>query len=65
MKKRHISIPEPTSRFQKVSCEACKEEMVIYSHASNRVMCNFCGNVIAVPTGAKAEIYGEIVGRAD
>lgn len=65
MRKRHISIPEPSSRFHNVKCADCGESMVVYSHVSTRVTCNFCGNVIAEPTGSKASIRGEITGSAD
>ena len=47
MKKDHVGIPKPSSRFQKVSCAECNEFQVVYSHASTTVTCNSCGNVLA------------------
>ena len=60
MKKSHISIPEPNSRFQKVKCAQCEEEQIIYSHTSTVIKCNSCGNIIAEPTGSIAKIFGKV-----
>ena len=53
MKKDHIEIPEPSSKFLKVNCDECGEPQVVYSHASTTVACNSCGNTITEPTGSK------------
>ena len=60
MKKEHILIPEPSSKFLKVNCKECEKENIVYSHASTPVMCKSCGNIIAKPTGSKAQIIGKI-----
>jgi len=60
MKKEHILSPEPNSKFLKVNCKECEEENIVYSHASMPVTCKSCGNVIAKPTGSKAQIIGKI-----
>jgi small subunit ribosomal protein S27e len=65
MKKDHIEIPEPSSKFHKVNCGECDELQVVYSHASTAVACNSCGNAIAEPTGSKAKINGKISGSAE
>jgi small subunit ribosomal protein S27e len=65
MKKEHILIPEPSSKFQKVKCKECDEENIVYSHASSIVTCKSCGNVIAEPSGAVATLHGEISGTAE
>ncbi len=65
MKKDHIEIPKPSSKFQKVDCIECGEQQVVYSHASTTVACNSCGNNIAEPTGSKAKINGKISGSAE
>ena len=62
MKKEHTLIPEPRSKFQKVNCNECNEENIVYSHASSHVTCKSCGNVIAEPTGAKALLHGKVSG---
>jgi len=46
MKKEHILIPEPNSKFLKISCKECEKENIVYSHASTPVTCKSCGNVI-------------------
>ena len=65
MKKAHIEIPKPSSKFHNVSCNECGEEQVIYSHASTMVTCNSCGNTIAEATGSKAQINGKILSDAE
>lgn len=60
MKRGRILIPEPNSKFLKVSCKECEEENIVYSHASTLIMCKSCGNIIAKPTGSKAQIIGKI-----
>ena len=54
-------IPEPSSRFQRVSCGECGEPQVVYSHASTAVACNTCGNTIAESGGSRARINGTII----
>jgi small subunit ribosomal protein S27e len=55
----------PRSAFLKVKCTKCGMESIIYSHSTNEVKCEGCGEILAVPTGGKAEIYGEIIKRLD
>ncbi len=49
------------SHFYKVRCPKCGNEQIIFSHASMKVKCLVCGEILAEPTGGKAKIYGEIV----
>ena len=65
MKREHILIPEPNSKFLKVNCKECEKENIVYSHASTSVTCKSCGNVIAKPTGSKAQIIGKISGSVE
>jgi len=65
MKKDHILIPEPNSKFQKISCKECGEQQVVFSHISTPVTCNACGNIIAKPMGAHAKIFGNVLGSAE
>ena len=46
MKKDHILVPEPSSKFNKIKCQECEEEQIIYSHSSTKVTCNSCGNIL-------------------
>lgn len=64
MKKSHIDVPEPSSKFYRVECGECNEIQVVYSHASTQVTCRSCGNMITEATGSKATIYGRIAGNA-
>jgi len=65
MKKTHIPIPKPNSKFNKVNCNECGEQQVIYSHVTTAITCNSCGNTIAKPTGSLAKISGKISGSAE
>ena len=65
MKKEHILIPEHSSKFQKVNCNECKEENIVYSHATSQITCKSCGNVIAEPTGAVADLHGKVSGTVE
>ncbi len=47
--------------FVKVKCPDCGNEQIIFIRASTVVKCNVCGATLAIPTGGKAEIRGEIV----
>ena len=64
MKKSHIEIPEPSSKFQKIECGECGEIQIVFSHVSSLVTCNSCGNAIAEPSGSIAKIHGKISGSA-
>ena len=64
MKKDHILIPTPSSKFQKIKCGECDEEQIVYSHSTTHVKCNSCGNTISEPTASQAPIKGKISGTA-
>ena len=49
------------SGFVKVKCSKCKNEQIIFDHASSVVKCLVCNNVLATPTGGRAEIDSEAV----
>ena len=65
MKKEHVLIPEPSSKFLKVNCKESEKENIVYSHASTSVTCKSFGNVIAEPSGSKARMLGKISGTAE
>jgi small subunit ribosomal protein S27e len=65
MKKAHVLIPKPGSKFQRVQCKECGEESVVYSHVSTVVTCKACGNTLAEPTGSVAVLNGKILGSVD
>ncbi len=47
--------------FVKIKCPDCGHEQIIYSKASIVIKCQICGATLAVPTGGKADIKGEII----
>ncbi len=61
MKKRKILIPMPKSRFVRVRCPQCGHDQVIFDHATFPVRCLVCGTLLAIPTGGKAKILGDII----
>jgi small subunit ribosomal protein S27e len=54
-------IPKPKSKFMRVKCSDCGNEQVIFNKSSNEVKCLVCGATLVKPTGAKAEIKGEVL----
>ena len=56
-------IPRPKSRFLKVKCSKCGNIQIVFSHASQEVKCNICDEKLAIPTGGKAKILGEVQER--
>jgi small subunit ribosomal protein S27e len=54
-------IPKPSSNFLRVKCLKCGNEQLVFSHATNRVTCNVCNEILATPAGGKAKINGEIL----
>lgn len=65
MKKNHVHVPEPSSKFLKLRCAECDEIQVVYSHATTAVTCNSCGNEITESSGSAAKLNGEIAGSAE
>jgi len=53
-------VMRPRSRFLLVSCIHCGNRQVLPDTAKMRVVCNVCGEALAVPTGGKARIIGRI-----
>jgi len=51
----------PTSRFVKVRCEKCKNEQIIFGKISTEVKCLVCNDVLAEPTGGKANIKARVL----
>ena len=56
MKKDHVLVPEPTSKFNKVKCHECDEEQIVYSHSTTQVICNSCGNILSKATFSDKEL---------
>jgi small subunit ribosomal protein S27e len=54
-------IPRPRSSFLRVKCQKCGNEQLVFGNVVNRVNCNVCGTELALPSGGKTIIKGEIV----
>ncbi len=53
-------IPRPSSRFLLASCLHCGNKQIINDSAKTKIVCNVCGEALAVPQGGKAKILGKI-----
>lgn len=49
------------SKFIKVRCASCKNEQVIFDHASSVIECLVCSKEVAAPTGGKAKISARVL----
>lgn len=47
--------------FIRVKCKKCRNEQIIFDRASTEVRCLVCGELLAKPTGGKANIMTEII----
>ncbi len=54
-------IQGPRSRFIKVRCKKCKNEQIIFGKASSIVKCLVCGEILAEPSGGKADIKARVL----
>lgn len=49
------------SKFIKVRCAKCKNEQIIFGHASTEIHCLVCDQEVALPTGGKAKISARVL----
>jgi len=49
------------SKFIKVRCKDCENGQVLFNKASSQVSCHICGSKLAIPSGGKAKIKGEVL----
>ena len=49
-------------KFLTVKCRKCKNEQTIFEKPSTKVKCRKCDQVIALPTGGKADVRTTITG---
>ena len=53
-------IPKPRSVFLRVKCPKCGNEQLIFSNTVNKISCNVCGELLAEPSGGRAQINGDV-----
>ena len=51
----------PTSNFVKVRCTKCKNEQIVFGNASSPVSCLVCNELLAEPTGGKAQFHARVL----
>jgi small subunit ribosomal protein S27e len=49
------------AKFVEVKCPDCNNKQIMFVKAATRVSCQACGSTLAMPTGGKSTIKGEIV----
>ncbi|MFX0098046.1 MAG: 30S ribosomal protein S27e [Candidatus Hodarchaeota archaeon] len=59
MKEKDV-LPNPRSRFLRVSCTECNSTQIIFGCASTAVKCRACGKQLTIPRGGKARIITKI-----
>ncbi|MDG6939111.1 MAG: 30S ribosomal protein S27e [Nitrososphaerota archaeon] len=64
-RKERVLYPKPRSSFLLVKCASCATERVVYSNAAVQVKCDSCGEVLAEPTGGRANILAEVIKKMD
>jgi len=58
---RKMLVPEPQSRFLKVKCLECGNEMVVFGCSTTTVKCLVCEKPLLQTTGGKAKILTKII----
>jgi len=58
-------IPKPRSSFLSVQCEKCGEKNIVFSHTTINISCKSCGELLAEPSGSKANIIGKVLEALD
>jgi small subunit ribosomal protein S27e len=49
------------SKFIKVRCKDCENEQVLFNKTSTIVQCHICGSKLAIPSGGKSIIKGDLL----
>lgn len=47
--------------FIEVKCADCSNAQIVFSKCATKIDCLACGSTLALPTGGKSDIKGEIV----
>jgi len=47
--------------FIEVKCADCSNAQIVFGKCATKITCQACGSTLAVPTGGKSEIKGDIV----
>ena len=63
--KENILIPQPNSNFLHIKCSKCEEKNIVYSHTTTNIYCKSCNEILAVPSGGRAKITGDLIDRLD
>jgi len=53
------------SSFVNVKCTDCGNVQTMFDRSNTKISCTVCGSTLALPSGGKAVIKGEIVERVD
>ena len=61
MKRESMMIPKPRSSFLSIQCTKCGEKAIVFSHTTMNRNCKSCGELLAGPSGSKANIVGKVL----
>ena len=50
-----------TGQFYRVKCQKCSNEQVIFGKTATLVKCAECGEVLAQPTGGRADVKATVL----
>jgi small subunit ribosomal protein S27e len=56
---------ETYSSFVNVKCTDCGNVQVVFDRTNTKVSCTVCGSTLALPSGGKALLKGEVLERVD
>lgn len=48
------------SKFEKVKCNDCNHEQIVFSHSSSVVKCDACNKTLVEPKASKAKIHASV-----
>lgn len=63
--KENILIPQPNSNFLHIKCSKCEEKNIVYSHTTTNIYCKSCNEILAVRSGGRAKITGDLIDHLD
>ena len=65
MKRESMMIPKPRSSFLTIQCTKCGEKAIVFSHTTIKRNCKSCGELLAEPSGSKANIVAKVLEALD
>jgi len=61
MIRKKADVPMPRSKFLEVECRKCKEKSIVFNKAATKIVCDKCGEELALPTGGYTLVLGKVL----